>query len=110
LPLAESVNPKAIPLKDLAQIIYSIEMAPTCSKCSAPLDTTGYPLWCLACRAKHKREYEATKKEMTESRSFAAGCTAMREYLAKRFAEYGAAGSFSGAEVAGYIMQAKGPV
>lgn len=34
----------------------------------------------------------------------------MREYLAKRFAEYGTAGSFSGSEIAQIIAQAKGPV
>jgi len=85
-------------------------MEEACSKCGNALDTTGSPKWCRACRAKYKREYDATVKEMTESRGFAAGCTAMREYLAKRFSEYGAAGSFSGIEIAKIIAQAKGPV
>ncbi len=90
---------------------------PTCSKikdneirCNNPLDTTGYPLWCKACRATNKRETEATKKEMTESRGYAAGVSAMRDYLAMKFGEYGAQGGFSGTEIAHYIRQSKGPM
>lgn len=82
---------------------------PICTKCESDLDTTGYPLWCKACRAKHKREYEATRKEMTESRGFAAGVTAMREYLAVNFRQYGTAGSFTGLEIAQTIMSVRGP-
>lgn len=80
-----------------------------CSKCDGALDTEGYPRWCKKCRAAHRREYEATKKEMSESRGFAAGMSAMREYLATNFRQYGSAGSFTGYEIADTIMRAKGP-
>lgn len=80
-----------------------------CSKCSGELDTTGYPKWCKACRASNKRDYEATKKEMAESRGFAAGVSAMRTYLAENFQQYGSSGSFTGMEIAATIMQVKGP-
>lgn len=79
-----------------------------CTKCEAPRDTTGYPLWCTKCRTKHKREYEATKREMTESRGYATGVTAMRRYLAERFRQYGS-GSFTGYEIAATILNVKGP-
>lgn len=79
-----------------------------CSKCDGSLDTSGTPHWCKACRAKYKREYDATVKEMTESRGYAAGVTAMRTYLAENFRQYGSAG-FSGSEIADTIMQVKGP-
>jgi hypothetical protein len=80
----------------------------SCSKCEKPLDSTGFPKWCMDCRAKYRREYDATKKEMAESRSFAAGMTAMREHLAKNFSQYGPAG-FTGTEIARLILQVKGP-
>lgn len=86
-----------------------MEQPEVCSKCTKPLDTTGYPRWCLACRAKYKREYESARKEMTESRGFAAGISAMREYLAQNFRKYGSAGAFTGYEIAETIMRAKGP-
>ncbi len=81
----------------------------TCSKCDKALDTTGYPLWCRSCRAANKREYENTRREMQESRGYAAGVTAMRHYLAENFRRYGTAGSFSGVEIAATIMQVRGP-
>lgn len=80
-----------------------------CSKCNKELDTTGYPLWCKSCRAANKREYEATKKEMQESRGYAAGVAAMRAYLADNFARYGSAGSFNGNEIAHTIRTVPGP-
>jgi hypothetical protein len=83
--------------------------SPLCSKCEAPLDTAGYPLWCKQCRAANMREYTATKKQMQESRGFAAGVSAMRDYLAGRFREYGTQGSFTGNEVAHFISQSHGP-
>lgn len=85
------------------------EATSECSKCGKPRDTTGYPLWCLSCRAKNKREYEATKKEMSETRGYATGITAMRYYLAEQFRRYGSAGSFTGNEIAETIMRVKGP-
>lgn len=83
--------------------------AGVCSKCTEPLDTAGSPPWCKACRAKYQRDYKAIRAEMTESRGYAAGVSAMREHLAKRFEHLGA-GSFSGAEVAYLVRQSKGPV
>jgi hypothetical protein len=80
-----------------------------CSRCAGVLDTTGYPLWCRKCRAENKRDYEATKKQMMESRGFATGVGAMREYLVKAFQEYGAASSFTGDEIASIIQRCKGP-
>lgn len=80
----------------------------TCTKCTGPLDTEGYPKWCKACRAKHRREYEATKKEMSETRGYAAGVSAMKGHLAGHFERLGS-GSFSGYEVAALIRQSKGP-
>jgi hypothetical protein len=60
-----------------------------CSKCEADLDTDGTPRWCKSCRAKYQREYQATKKEMGESRGFAAGCSAMREFMVGYFRQFG---------------------
>src|SRR5262245_13535107 len=80
-----------------------------CSNCGNALDTTGYPHWCKKCRAANKRQYEATRKEMTESRGFAAGVSAMRDYLMKNFGQYGTQGSFSGIEIAEIIRRCKGP-
>lgn len=85
------------------------ERASACSKCESELDTIGFPLWCKSCRAKYKREYEATKKQMFESRGFAAGMTTMRHYLAQNFQQYGTAGSFTGAEIAAIIARVKDP-
>jgi len=85
------------------------ETVALCSKCQAPLDREGSPNWCKACRAKYQREYEGTKKQMNESKGFANGVSAMREYLAQRFAEYGTSGSFTGAEIAATIRTCKGP-
>ena len=82
---------------------------PECSKCHAALNTTGYPLWCQACRTKHKRDYEEARKEMRESRGYAAGISAMRDHLAKNFSVYGTAGAFNGAEIAHIIMTCKPP-
>ncbi len=80
----------------------------SCSRCTSPLDTDGYPKWCKACRAKNRREYEATRKEMSESRGFAAGVSAAREYFAGRFEKYGAA-AFTGIEIGALIRQSQGP-
>jgi hypothetical protein len=68
-----------------------------CSKCEAVLDTEGYPKWCKKCRATHRREYEATKKEMGETRGYAAGCSAMRDFMATYFQQFGNV-KFSGIE------------
>ena len=80
-----------------------------CSRCEGALDTKGSPKWCKSCRAGYRRGYEATRKEMSEGRGFCAGITAMRDYLAKQFSQYGTAGNFSGAEISQIIAGCKGP-
>jgi len=79
-----------------------------CSRCTAELDTTGTPHWCRTCRAKYQREYASLKKEMAESRGFAAGVAAAKQYLADQFAKQGS-GSFTGYEISRLILQSKGP-
>ncbi len=79
-------------------------------KCGKPLDTEGSPRWCKACRAQYQREYKDIVKEMTESRGFAAGMSAMRDYLAHNFDTlYGTQGSFTGAQIAHLIRTVRGP-
>ena len=85
-----------------------VEDVPVCTKCGGVLDTENYPRWCKACRAKHRREYEATKAEMTESRGFAGGCSAMRDALGRYFLQFPSA-HFSGAEVRMMIGRLPGP-
>ena len=80
-----------------------------CSKCSAELDTAGFPKWCKACRAKYKREYEGLKKEMAETRGYSAGISAMREFLAVQFVGY-TIQRFSGPEIAHIIRNCSAPV
>jgi hypothetical protein len=102
---------KVTPLKNAAELLKYRQMAEItgeCTRCGGQRTTSGYPLWCHACQAKRKREYEATKKEMSETRGFAAGVTAMRHYLAGHFRQYGPAG-FTGTEIAATIMTVKGP-
>lgn len=79
-----------------------------CSKCGSAIDTTGYPVWCKACRAKYQKDYKAARAEMTESRGYAAGIAAMRAHLAGHFDRLGS-GAFTGFEIAGLIRQSKGP-
>lgn len=83
-----------------------------CSKCGEPVDREipdNTAQWCRACRAKYQREYQAMRKEMTQSRGYAAGVAAMRGFLAENFLNYGTAGSFTGAEIASIIMTCRGP-
>jgi len=77
-----------------------------CSKCEGVLDTTAYPRWCRKCRAEHKREYERTKKEMSETRGFAAGASAMQAALAARVSSLGN-GKFSGLQLSRWIRSFK---
>lgn len=79
-----------------------------CSKCDGLLDTEGYPCWCKACRAKYKREYEATKRQMSESRGYCAGVTAEKNHLARAFEKLGS-GMMSGYEAAMWIRGDEGP-
>ena len=87
-----------------------LQEKPFCSRCGGDLDTTDYPKWCKDCRKTNKKQWEATRKEMTESRGFAAGVSAMRAYLAKNFDErYGTQTEFTGMEIAHIIRTCKGP-
>lgn len=87
----------------------------TCSRvndagdsCGKPLDTAGYPLWCKACRASHRKAYNATVKEMSEGRGFAAGVTATKALVASEFDRFRGA-MFSGRDAAGMVRACKGP-
>ncbi len=79
-----------------------------CSKCEKELDTDGTPRWCKACRAKYQREYQSLKKEMSETRGFAAGCSAMRDFMATYFQQFGNV-RLSGFEVAQMARKAGMP-
>jgi threonine synthase len=87
----------------------AVEIETKCSKCGKPGEVAVSPRWCRDCRAKYQREYERTKKEMQETRGYAAGVSAMRAHLVKIFSEIRGGGSFTAQEVAYYIQQAKGP-
>lgn len=76
--------------------------------CGKALDTTGYPLWCKACRSKHRNGYNATVKEMSETRGFATGITAMREHIAVELAKRGP-GMYSAVELLRWVRTCKGP-
>lgn len=103
-------EPIAVPEPAGAPIAAVAEPAagPLCSRCTEPLDTTGSPTWCKSCRANYQREYKALRAEMTESRGYAAGVSAMRAYLAAQFAKLGS-GGFTASEVAALIRQSQGP-
>ncbi len=75
----------------------------TCSRCENPLDATGSPAWCKACRAKYQREYQRTRKEMSESRGFAAGISAAKEFIAQCFEQQVRRASVTGIEAASYV-------
>lgn len=76
-------------------------------ECGKPLDTTNYPLWCKACRAAHRRGYESTRDEMSETRGFAAGASAMQAALAAQFQASG--GMFNGPTAAGWVRKFRLP-
>lgn len=81
--------------------------AAKCSKCEKDLDSTGFPHWCRKCRATYKREYEAQRDEMSETRGYAAGISAMRDFLAVNFEKYALPRVFSGPEI-GHIIRTCG--
>lgn len=85
------------------------ETTSACSKCEKPLDTSGFPHWCKACRAKNQREYMALRKEMAETRGFAAGVSAMREYVAANFEVYNFPQVFTGVEIARIVRTCADP-
>ncbi len=84
------------------------ETVKECRRCDKALDTTGYPLWCQSCRSKHRKEYNATVKDMTESRGFAAGVSAMRQLLADELRRRGP-GMYSARDLYNWVKLCKGP-
>jgi len=74
-----------------------------CSKCERDLDASGFPRWCKVCRAKYQREWCALRKEMSETRGFAAGVSAFREHLLKKFSAIPASYMFSGPVAAEWV-------
>ena len=85
------------------------ESTETCSRCGKERDTQGAPPWCKACRAKYQRDYQALRKEMSESRGFAAGISAMRAYLADTWDKYPDIQTFTGPQIARVIRNVRGP-
>ena len=81
----------------------------TCSRCESPLDTTGNPQWCKKCRATYKREYERTRKDMAESRGFAAGVAATKDLIASEFMNAIRGAQINGYEAARLVRACRGP-
>lgn len=79
-----------------------------CNKCKGILDTDGYPLWCKACRATYKREYNATLSNRDRAVGFHQGIDADRDMLGLEFARLGRA-VFNGAQVVFIICQSPRP-
>ncbi len=95
----------------MATAVQTKEVEAKCSRCESALDAEcppGTAKWCKACRAKYQREYNALRKEMSESRGFSAGCSAMRHSMAEYFKLFGNA-RFSGVELWQMISKAPGP-
>jgi predicted amidophosphoribosyltransferase len=80
-----------------------------CSKCQKTLDTAGYPRWCKACRASYKSEYQDLREQMTETRGYSAGVSAMRDYLVAQFEKYGPLQTWNGQSIARIIRECTGP-
>lgn len=87
-----------------------VVIAAACSKCDKALDSSGFPHWCKKCRATYRREYDALRKEMSETRGYAAGLSAMREFIATNFAAYAFPRVFTGAEIAHIVRTCADPV
>ena len=81
-----------------------------CSKCgkNPRADQDGTNPWCLECRAEYQRSYNGLKIEMSESRGFCAGVTAMRHQVIAFFSQWPSA-HFSGTEIAVKVQQMPGP-
>ncbi len=81
-----------------------------CSKCKqrprAHPESTNP--WCRQCNTEKQVEYQDGLKGMNESRGFAAGCGAMREFMAEHFRTFGSA-RFSGVEIWDMIRKAGVP-
>ena len=86
----------------------STEAQRECSKCSGPLDTSGYPLWCGACRKTYNKEYESTRETLNAARGFRQGVEGTKTVLAGEFEQFGHS-SFTGQEIGQIIRNAPGP-
>ena len=75
-----------------------------CSKCGQPLDTTGTPKWCKACRADYQRERTSTIEERAETRGWERGIRAEKQAVESYFRALGRS-HFSGAEVAAMVAK-----
>ena len=89
------------------EIIYYIgdmELEAKCSKCeSGKVEDEHYPRWCKTCRAKWQREYQALRKDLSETRGYAAGVSAFREHIVKKFEAIGTTATFNGAVAAQWV-------
>ena len=80
-----------------------------CGKCGKELDTTGYPLWCLSCRAKYKREYVETRDRMAEHNAYIRGADAMRALLLSEIGKQHPLGQVTVGLVANWIAATPRP-
>jgi hypothetical protein len=87
----------------------SAEETETCSRCEKPLDTTGTPGWCRACRATYQREYKSLQKQMSETRGFASGVSAAKAFVASEFETAIRGATINGFEAARLVRACKGP-
>lgn len=75
--------------------------------CGMILDREGSPKWCKKCWAIYQKEYQENHKEtlrkMTESRGYAAGISAFREHIVKKFEAIGTTATFNGAVAAKWV-------
>ena len=74
-----------------------------CTKCGGSLDTSGYPLWCKKCQAKWHRQNYALKKELRESRGYAAGVSAFRSHLIQKLEKIPTGYTFNGPTAAEWV-------
>lgn len=99
-------------LKDLAEPDTHnepVENPDGCSKCEKPLDTSGYPKWCQACRNAYRTEYNRTRKEMSETRGFCAGVSSAKQFIAREFQTKVGGAQLTGHEAAGLVLRCNGP-
>jgi hypothetical protein len=98
---------EAAPLVSRETLPTPVEATRDCSRCEGALDTTGAPAWCKKCRAAYQREYKRLVKDMSESRGFSAGVSALRDALVRQFAASG--GTFTGPMAANWIRHFRLP-
>jgi len=81
----------------------------TCNLCDQPLDTTGYPLWCKACRTTKKRALKEAHEQMARSNGFATGAEEMRRAIVEGLAHMNPGGMLRIAETARWIAGVPAP-